>query len=66
LSDDLRNFLNELNNRGLPDGWQETTLGRKAHAIGFEEGYTQAVSEYEPTLDAIRQILDLERQRSIT
>jgi len=66
MSDDLRNFLNELNNRGLPDGWQKTELGRKAHAIGYEEGYTQAISEYEPTLDAIRQILDLERQRSIT
>jgi len=63
---DLRNFLDQLNNRGLPDGWQETTLGEKAYQIGYDEGYTQAVSEYEPTLDAIRQILDLERQRSIT
>ena len=63
---DLRNFLDQLNNRGLPEGWRETTLGEKAYQIGYDEGYTQAVSEYEPTLDAIRQILDLERQRSIT
>jgi len=64
----LRDFLEQLRNQGLPDGWRESPLGKRAwelgHQSGFEEGYDAAAEEYEKTLEAVRHILDLESQRA--
>ena len=60
----LRDFLEQLGNQGLPDGWRESPFGSKIYNIAYNDGYMQATEEYEKTLDALRHILDLEEQRS--
>lgn len=59
----LRDFLDQMKNRGLPDGWRESPFGSKVYDIAYNDGYMQATQEYEKTLDALRHILDLEGQR---
>ena len=63
----LRDFLENLNGQGLPDGWRQTPLGKQAYQIGHKdgwcEGYEKAMEENQKTLDTIRHLLDLENQR---
>ena len=59
----LRDFLENLNNGGLPEGWRESPLGRKAYEIGHRDGYTkgyqEAWEEAEAVIGPIRSILRL-------
>jgi len=59
----LRNFLENLNNGEMPNGWRDSPIGKRAYSLGYEEGYDAAAEEYERTLDALRRILELEAQR---
>jgi hypothetical protein len=64
----LRHFLEKLSNQGLPDGWRQSEIGKRAweigHREGWQEGYEHAMEECQKTLDTIRHLLDLEQQRS--
>ena len=59
----LRDFLEQLGNQGLPDGWRESPLGKRAWEIGHREGYMdgrqEAWAEANAVIDSIRNILKL-------
>lgn len=63
----LRHFLEQLGNQGLPDGWRQSEIGKRAweigHHEGWREGYEHAMEESQKTLDTIRHLLDLEQAR---
>jgi len=67
-SNPLRDFLAGKHLRTLPDGWQDTALGSMAYDRGYaegrEDGEKYTIEAYENTLDTIRHILELERNRT--
>jgi hypothetical protein len=59
----LRDFLENLNNGDLPDGWQESPIGKRAYEMGHQAGYMRGHQEgwveANLVIDSIRNILKL-------
>ena len=59
----LRDFLENLNNGDLPNGWRESPLGKRAwevgHRAGYMDGRQEAWEEANAVIDSIRNIIKL-------
>ena len=63
----LRNFLENLNNQGLPSGWRESPIGKKAYTTGHQDGYMKGLrdawAEANTVIDSVRNIIELHDRR---
>lgn len=63
----LRHFLEQLSNKGLPDGWRQSEIGKQAWEIGHQDGYMKGLrdawAEANTVINSVRNIIELHDRR---
>ena len=63
----LLNFLKNLNNGDLPEGWRESPIGKRTYEMGHQDGYMKGLrdawKEADVVIDSVRNIIELHDRR---
>ena len=63
----LLNFLKNLNNDDLPEGWRESPIGKRAYESGHQAGYMKGLrdawKEADVVINSVRNIIELHDRR---